>query len=183
MDQEFYACPGGQNGCQGWIGWVDESKNQQKPAFKSSFKKSSAKSGAKFSKPNENEVCYNADGEPCCKECGISCITKTSRTEKNMNREFFVCQKNCQVWNGWTDDPNAVKTFFKAPSNTQVVPPKPQAPIQSAKQPAAKQPAVKQPVKTPSKQSSNASKPVIAPKPMLMEERFSDDDIDLNDEY
>lgn len=205
-DEEFYACPGGQNGCQGWIGWVDESKNQKKPVFKSSFKKGGA---SNFSKQNEEEVCYNSDGEPCCKECGISCITKTSRTEKNMNREFFVCQKNCQVWNGWADSPNAVKTYFKKSSNNTVVPPKPQVPkststptqtpITSTKNtttstknttastknttsttPIKPAPAPQRaPAKAPTKSS-----PTKAPvKSMLAEERFSDDDIDLNDEY
>jgi hypothetical protein len=91
MGKEFYSCPAG---CQGWIGWVDNSLNVQierKPA-------------KLLPNAPKNDYFYNADGDIACKSCGTACLIKRSKSPKNMNREYYACQSNCNVWNGWVEE-------------------------------------------------------------------------------
>ena len=96
--KEFYSCPGG---CTGWVGWVDQSMNVQKPQIERAPAK--LLPGA-----NKDDYYINADGDVGCKSCGMACIIRRSKSPKNMNREYYGCQNNCNVWNGWVEEADKI---------------------------------------------------------------------------
>lgn len=41
---------------------------------------------------------------PKCRDCSNPTVVRTSKTEKNMNREFWSCEKKCPSWTGWLNE-------------------------------------------------------------------------------
>ena len=98
--KEYYACP---KQCQGWIGWVDQTLNKPRTPF---VPKQPPATPMPNTSPNEPYI--NEDGEIGCKACGKTCIIKKSSSEKNMGREYFACQDQCNIWNGWVEDSDVI---------------------------------------------------------------------------
>lgn len=120
--KEFYSCP---SGCQGWIGWVDPSMNIKKAPVE-------RKPAKMLPNAPKDDYFYNKDGDIACKSCGTACMIKRSKTEKNMNKEYYACQNNCNVWNGWVNEstnntdstpPTVPDTNTTIPANTKTTVP------------------------------------------------------------
>jgi GRF zinc finger len=125
--KEFYSCP---KGCQGWIGWADESQNV--PREKKPFVQKPP--ATPMPNTSKTEKYINEDNEVGCKACGKTCMIKRSSSEKNYGKEYYACQDFCNIWNGWVED-EVIKVIEKQP--------KPQPVKQPNPQPVKKQPEVK----------------------------------------
>jgi hypothetical protein len=143
LNKEFYSCPAG---CQGWVGWVDPTMNVPRPQVEQ-------KPATLLPNASKNAYYVNADGDIACKACGTACIIKRSKSEKNMNKEYYACQSNCNIWNGWVEAPSSLK------------PPSPQT---SLKPPHSLSPPLKPPHSlSPSQQTPPKKQPatqVVVPK-------------------
>ena len=187
--KEFYSCP---SGCQGWVGWVDQTLNVQKPQIERPPAK--LLPGA-----NKNDYYMNGDGDIACKACGTACIIKRSKSPKNMNKEYYGCQNNCNVWNGWVEESEKIvipedKLPKKKPEPVKQVQ-KTNGNILNVKQTISSKPAAMQEPTKPTKPTTgivpktmpvkgSSSQPVSQKTNKVMILPDDDDyDIDENDEY